>query len=350
MTQGTYVRPIGLVFGPDARRLIAEGKAGSLGGLKSVGFLRVEMIERGMSELRRETVPFRDLASSQAMSAVTALRPDFAGVSLQSTAVMGIVNVTPDSFSDGGRLASSQAAILHALKLAEEGADLVDIGGESTRPGSDTVDIDQELDRVMPVIKGLAGGPRLSIDTRKAEVMRQAISSGATVVNDVSGLLHDPASLAVARDAGVPVIIMHAQGEPKTMQLSPRYDHVTLDVHDFLSARIDALVEAGIPRSRIMVDPGIGFGKTYAHNLTLLNEMTVFHSLGVGLLIGLSRKGVVGALTGTKVASDRVAGSVGGALQAAVCGAHMLRVHDVKPTIDALRMFWGAMDPESADV
>jgi dihydropteroate synthase len=350
MAQSTYVRPVGLVFGSDASRLIAEGKAGALGGHQQVAFLRVEMIERGAGELRRETVPFRDLASSQAMAAVTSVRPDFAGVSLTSTRVMGIVNVTPDSFSDGGQLGSTDAAIAHGLSLVDQGADLVDVGGESTRPGSDTVPVGRELERVMPVVAGLAGKAKVSVDTRKAEVMRQAAGAGAVVVNDVSALSHDDAGVGTVRDAQVSVIIMHAQGEPKTMQLSPRYEHVALEVYDFLAARIAALTDAGIPKARIMIDPGIGFGKSYKHNLDILSELTIFHGLGVGLLVGLSRKSIVGALTGEKVAAQRVAGSVGGALQASLYGAHMLRVHDVKPTIDALRMFWGAMDPDSTDV
>ncbi len=350
MTQATYVRPIGLVFGADARRLIAEGKAGALGGHEAIAFLRVEMIERGSSELRRETVPFRDLASSQAMTAVTLRRPGFAGVSLDAVRTMGIVNVTPDSFSDGGRLESREAAIAHALKLADEGADLVDVGGESTRPGSDAVGLDDELERVIPVVEGLSGKVRVSVDTRKSQVMRRATAAGAVAINDVSALLHDPDAAVAVKESDASIIIMHAQGEPKTMQLSPSYAHVTLDVYDFLNSRIDALVGAGIPKSKIMVDPGIGFGKTYQHNLQVLSEMTIFHGLGVGVLVGLSRKSIVGALTGVKAAADRVSGSVGGALQAAVNGAHVLRVHDVRPTLDALRMFWGAMDPDSVDV
>jgi dihydropteroate synthase len=263
---------------------------------------------------------------------------------------MGIVNVTPDSFSDGGQLGSTDAAIAHGLSLVDQGADLVDVGGESTRPGSDTVPVGRELERVMPVVAGLAGKAKVSVDTRKAEVMRQAAGAGAVVVNDVSALSHDDAGVGTVRDAQVSVIIMHAQGEPKTMQLSPRYEHVALEVYDFLAARIAALTDAGIPKARIMIDPGIGFGKSYKHNLDILSELTIFHGLGVGLLVGLSRKSIVGALTGEKVAAQRVAGSVGGALQASLYGAHMLRVHDVKPTIDALRMFWGAMDPDSTDV
>lgn len=262
---------------------------------------------------------------------------------------MGIVNVTPDSFSDGGRNAEADTAIASGLRMAKEGADILDVGGESTRPGSEGVPEQQELDRVIPVIEGLAKeGLRVSCDTRKARVMREALKAGAAMINDVSALQHDPDAVAAMVETGCPVVLMHAQGDPRTMQLSPAYEDVALDVFDALEARILACEAAGIARQRLIADPGIGFGKTFRHNLDLLNQFALFHSLGVPLLMGLSRKAFVGALTGEKVAANRVYGSVGGALWSALNGAHILRVHDVKATAEALAVAWAAADPDES--
>jgi dihydropteroate synthase len=265
------------------------------------------------------------------------------------TLIMGIVNVTPDSFSDGGRHAAAAQAIAHGLKLAAEGADILDVGGESTRPGSEGVDEGEELARVVPVVEGLAAaGHKVSCDTRKAPVMRAALKAGAAIINDVSALQHDPQSMAAMAEADCPVVLMHAQGDPKTMQLSPSYADVALDVFDALEARIAACVAAGIARERLIADPGIGFGKSFRHNLDLLHQFTLFHGLGVALLTGLSRKGFVGALTGEKTAANRVNGSVGGALWSALNGAHILRVHDVKATVDALVVAQACADPDAS--
>ncbi|HTN97732.1 MAG TPA: dihydropteroate synthase, partial [Nordella sp.] len=233
------------------------------------------------------------------------------------------------------------------MRLAGEGADILDIGGESTRPGSDAVPAETENQRVLPVIAALTReGHCVSVDTRKAQVMRAAAEAGATIINDVSALSYDPDSLGAAAELGLPVVLMHAQGDPKTMQDNPVYADVTLDVFDMLSARIARCEAAGIPRRLIAVDPGIGFGKTFRHNLTLLNELTLFHGLGAVLLAGLSRKAFTGALTGEKKAGDRVFGSVGGAVQAALNGAQILRVHDVKATKQALAVALAGADPD----
>jgi dihydropteroate synthase len=262
---------------------------------------------------------------------------------------MGIVNVTPDSFSDGGRHVAAEQAIAHGLKLAGEGADILDVGGESTRPGSEGVEEGEELARVVPVIEGLANaGHKVSCDTRKASVMRAALKAGAAIINDVSALQHDPQSLAAMAEADCPVVLMHAQGDPRTMQLSPSYADVALDVFDALEARIAQCVAAGIAKERLIADPGIGFGKSFRHNLDLLHQFTLFHGLGVAVLMGLSRKGFVGALTGEKTAANRVNGSVGGALWSALNGAHILRVHDVKATVEALVVAQACADPEAS--
>jgi dihydropteroate synthase len=258
---------------------------------------------------------------------------------------MGIVNVTPDSFSDGGRHAGTEAAIAHGLQLAAEGADILDIGGESTRPGSDVVPLEEELSRVIPVIEGLRKQTdvRISIDTRKGEVMRRAADAGADIINDVSALTFEPDAAEAAAATGLPVILMHAQGDPKTMQDAPRYDDVLLDVFDFLERRISHAETAGVPRQRLVVDPGIGFGKTLAHNLALLAGLSLFHGLGVPLLLGASRKSFIGTLTRVETAADRVHGSVGAALAAVAQGAHIIRAHDVKATREALTVWEASM-------
>ena len=258
--------------------------------------------------------------------------------------VMGIVNVTPDSFSDGGAHATAEAAIAHGLRLVAEGADLLDIGGESTRPGAAEVSIDEELRRVLPVVEGLARVTRvpISIDTSKPEVMRAAVEAGAGMINDVYGLRRDGA-LDAAAALGVPVVLMHMQGEPRGMQDAPEYDDVVGEVHRFLAERIFSAEMAGIEKRRIVVDPGFGFGKTTAHNLALLAQLARFVELGVPVLAGLSRKRSIGALTGREAPAERMAGSVAAHLIAAQRGARILRVHDVAQTVDALKI-WNAVD------
>ena len=257
--------------------------------------------------------------------------------------VMGIVNVTPDSFSDGGVHDSVEAAVAHGLRLVEEGADLLDIGGESTRPGAQDVSVEEELRRVIPVIERLARETSLpiSIDTSKPEVMRAAVDAGAGMINDVQGLRRDGA-LDMAATLGVPVVLMHMQGEPRSMQHAPTYDDVVADVHRFLAERIFAAEMAGIARKNIVVDPGFGFGKDTAHNLQLLAQFERFVELGVPVLAGLSRKRSIGELTGRDVPADRVAGSVAAHLIAAQRGAAIVRVHDVAATVDALKV-WNAV-------
>ena len=257
--------------------------------------------------------------------------------------VMGIVNVTPDSFSDGGAHDTTDAAVAHALRLVEEGADVLDIGGESTRPGAAEVEVEEELRRVVPVIERLAAqvAVPISIDTSKPEVMRAAVQAGAGMINDVCGLRREGA-LDAAAALGVPVVLMHMQGEPRSMQAAPQYDDVVGEVHRFLAERIFAAEMAGIAKQRIVVDPGFGFGKDTAHNLQLLAQFERFAELGVPVLAGLSRKRSIGELTGRDVPADRVAGSVAAHLIAAQRGAAIVRVHDVAATVDALKV-WNAV-------
>jgi dihydropteroate synthase len=345
----TYLRPLGVCYGADAARAVALGRAGRLGGSAFISFNAAEIVTRDGSRVTREAAAFGDLAKDATLARIEAPRPALCGLKLDRSRLMGIVNVTPDSFSDGGQTAEADSAIVHGLRLAAEGAHLLDVGGESTRPGSEGVAVDEELARVIPVIKGLAQAGRVvSCDTRKARVMREAVAAGAAMINDVSALHFDPESLATVAELGCPVVLMHAQGDPRTMQLNPCYDDVTLDVYDMLEARIAACTAAGIASGNIVADPGIGFGKTFRHNLDLLSRLTILHGLGVAVLVGLSRKGYIGALTGEPVASQRVHGSVGGAVQAALAGAHILRVHDVKATVAALAVACATADPEQS--
>lgn len=253
--------------------------------------------------------------------------------------IMGVVNVTPDSFSDGGRFLAPDRAVRHALELAAAGADILDVGGESTRPGAGPVDEAEELKRVLPVIEGIVAATDLpvSIDTAKPAVMRRAVAAGASMINDVNGLRADGAVEAVA-ELSVPVCIMHMLGEPRTMQKNPTYDSVVDDIRDFLRERVLACEAAGIPASRIVLDPGFGFGKTLEHNLELLARLDELVALGFPILAGMSRKSMLGKLTGKENPAERVAASVAAHLIAAQKGAAVLRVHDAAETVDALKV------------
>ena len=268
-------------------------------------------------------------------------------LALDRPRIMGIVNVTPDSFSDGGAHDSATAAIAHGLKLAGEGADILDVGGESTRPGSQGVSVDEELARVIPVIEGLRAGCALpiSVDTSKPEVMRAAVAAGAGMINDVWALRREGAMDAAA-ELAVPVCLMHMQGEPATMQDDPRYEDVVAEVHAFFNPRLFACQMAGIERKRLLVDPGFGFGKTLEHNLRLLRQLSRFVELGVPVLAGLSRKGMIGQVTGRPV-DERVVGSAVAALVAVQNGALLVRAHDVGATADALKL-WAAVSSQPA--
>jgi dihydropteroate synthase len=257
--------------------------------------------------------------------------------------VVGIVNVTPDSFSDGGQHDSLEAAYAHALKLVEEGADMLDIGGESTRPGADDVSVEDEIRRVVPLIERLAAATTvpLSIDTSKPEVMRAAVGAGAGMINDVYALRREGA-LDTAAELRVPVCLVHMQGEPRGMQEAPDYDDVVGEVHRFLTDRLFSCELSGIDRKRVLVDPGFGFGKNLEHNLALLRATARFAELGAGAYVGVSRKSMIGAMTGRTDPAARVHGSVAAALIAAQRGAILLRVHDVGPTVDALAV-WAAV-------
>lgn len=326
-----YVRPL-VQTGP-ARPETAQTLAGGWGW-----FTHVEI-------LKRDTAPYVGIVSDltvDELARLTSPRSDIAGLSFDRPVLMGILNVTPDSFSDGGRHSGLDGAIEMAKQMASQGADIIDIGGESTRPGAVEVVADDETQRTAPVIQGIrAAGLKtpISIDTRKAAVGQAALNAGADLVNDVSGFTFDPDLGLVCANQFAPVCVMHALGDPATMQENPQYDDVLLDVYDFLKARIDALTAIGIPRNAIIADPGIGFGKTQRHNLAILNRISLFHSLGVPILLGASRKRFIGTIGNEPQADRRGAGSIGVALAALAQGVQVIRAHDVADHAQAIALW-----------
>ena len=258
----------------------------------------------------------------------------------ERTLVMGILNVTPDSFSDGGTFIDPNAAVDHALEMIAQGADIIDIGGESTRPGADPVSAEDEIRRTVPVIEKIREQSNIpiSIDTTKSDVARLALEAGADIINDISAFESDPAMAELAAESGAGVILMHMKGSPRTMQSNPVYGNVIEEVRDYLTSRIDMAIQHGVARNRIVIDPGIGFGKTLGHNLALLRGLPALAECGYPLLVGASRKSFIGQLTGRTAPIARRAGSLGAAAWVVVNGAHILRVHDVLDTCDVCRM------------
>jgi dihydropteroate synthase len=355
MTLRHYLRPTAFVDAPFGH----DGKVARLAG-GMLWFAAVERVtldgpRRVGSELVAvdrigDLLPDLGPSAERAWRNLTAPRPPLQlrerVVRLDQPQVVGILNVTPDSFSDGGRFEEPEAAARAGFDMAEAGAAIVDVGGESTRPGAKPVWEGDEIERVLPAITRLAaGGTAVSIDTRKAAVMEAALGAGAAMVNDVSALAFDERSPAAVARAGCPVVLMHHQGSPETMQVSPSYDRpVLLAVYDWLEARIEAAEAAGIDRTRIIVDPGIGFGKTVQHNLDLLNGLALLHGLGCPIMLGASRKRMIGALSAEAPAGERLPGSLALALKAVDQGAQLLRVHDVPETVQALRVWRGLRD------
>ena len=325
-----YYRPIPMT--DPARPVGAQALAGGWSW-----FDRVEVLRR---EAPAEVVGV-DAIPAEVLARLTAPRADLAGLALDRPRIMGILNVTPDSFSDGGDHFTPNAAVDHARAMQANGADILDIGGESTRPGAAEVSVDDEIARTAPVIAALraAGAVPVSIDTRKAGVARAALSAGARIVNDVSALGYDAGMAAVVATSGAPVCLMHAQGTPATMQADPRYDDVLLDVYDHLAARVTAAEAAGVDRAHILIDPGIGFGKTAEHKLALLRRLSLFHALGCPILLGVSRKRFIGTIGGAPLAKDRMPGSVALALAGIAQGVQIVRVHDVRETRQALALW-----------
>ena len=347
----TLLRPTGFVDSPFGH----DGKVARLaGGLNWFGMVELIRVE-GSKRVSSEIVPVEGIEDrfDEALAAdwarITGPRAQLQlgerTIRLDQPLVMGIVNATPDSFSDGGSYADVREAAEAGATMAAQGAAIIDVGGESTRPGASTVWEDDEIERVLPVVQQLsAGGNAVSIDTRKSGVMSAALGAGANLVNDVSALTWDPLSADVVAKAGVPVVLMHHQGDPQTMQADPRYDDALVEVYQWLEGRIAAAEDAGIARDKILVDPGIGFGKTVAHNLELLNGLALLHGLGCPIVLGASRKRMIGALSNEAPAGQRLPGSLTLALKAVEQGAQIVRVHDVPETVQALKIWRGLRD------
>ena len=347
----TLLRPTGFVDSPFGHDGKVARLAGGLNWFALVELIRVDGHKRVSAELVSvEGVENRfDDAMAAQWTALTASRAPLVlgerNIRLDQPQIMGIVNATPDSFSDGGQFADASAAAEAGADMASEGAAIIDVGGESTRPGASLVWEGDEIERVEPVIRQLAaGGTAVSIDTRKADVMTAALQAGAQMINDVSALTYDDRSASIVAAAGVPVVLMHHQGAPETMQDNPRYGDVLVEVYEWLEGRIAAAVTAGIDRSRILVDPGFGFGKTVAHNLELMNGLALLHGLGCPIVVGASRKRTIGALSSEAPADQRLGGSIAFALKAAEQGVQIMRVHDVPETVQALRIWRGLRD------
>ena len=347
----TLLRPTAFVDSPFGHDGKVARLAGGLSWFAAVELIRVE----GNKRVSTELVPVdgiehrSDDNMAKQWQALTGARASLKlgerTIRLDQPQVMGIVNATPDSFSDGGQFADAPAAAAAGADMAADGAAIIDVGGESTRPGAKPVWEGDEIERIGPVIRQLAaGGAAVSVDTRKADVMTAALEAGARMINDVSALSYDDRSFGVVAAAGVPVVLMHHKGAPETMQDDPRYEDVLVEVYLWLEERIAAAEEAGIRRENILVDPGFGFGKNVGHNLEIMNGLALFHSLGCPVVVGASRKRTIGALSGEAPADQRLGGSIAFALKAVEQGAQLLRVHDVPETVQALRVWRGLRD------
>ena len=351
MNMRTLIRPTGFVDSPFGH----DGKVARLaGGLNWFGLAELIRVE-GHRRTSTEILPVEGIEGrfDEAMAADWAritgqravLQMGERTIRLDQPQVMGILNATPDSFSDGGAYADAAAAAESGARMAAQGAAIIDVGGESTRPGATAVWENDEIERVLPIVQQLAaGGNAVSIDTRKSAVMSAALEAGAKLVNDVSALTWDPLSAATLAASGAPVVLMHHQGDPTTMQDAPRYDDALVEVFLWLEERIAAVETAGIARNKILVDPGIGFGKTVAHNLELMNGLALLHGLGCPIVLGASRKRMIGALANEAPADKRLPGSLALAIKAVDQGAQVVRVHDVPETVQALKVWRGLRD------
>jgi len=347
----TLIRPTGFVDSPFGHDGKVARLAGGMTWFAAVELIRVE----GQKRVSAELLPVEGLESrfddemrAQWEALTSARRPMRLAertIRLDQPQVMGIINATPDSFSDGGQFRDAAAAAEAGANMAAKGAAIIDVGGESTRPGARSIWEGDEIERIVPVIRQLvSGGAAVSVDTRKADVMTAAVAAGARMINDVSALTYDQRSAETAAAAKVPIVLMHHQGAPEVMQEDPRYDDVLVEVYLWLEERIAAAVDAGIRRELILIDPGFGFGKNVAHNLELMNGLALFHSLGCPMVLGASRKRTIGALSNEAPADRRLAGSIAFALKAVEQGAQILRVHDVPETLQALRIWRGLRD------
>ena len=344
-----YIRPTNIVFGQKANYFIEAGTAKSLCGLEDVGFLSVEILKRKSdgntveeySVLELERLDFKDKIQSD-LNKITSKRNNIFNLNFKNPILMGVLNVTPDSFSDGGKYNTTFRALDHVKNMIDFGAHIIDVGGESTRPGAKSVSDQDEIVRVSETIQSIKKkfpNQLISLDTRKSKVMQHGISIGVDMLNDVSALDFDQLSYQVVKDSGKPIILNHSQGIPENMQNNPTYDNVLLDIFDYFENKIKFLKDNGIKDEQIIIDPGIGFGKTLEHNLEIISKISIFHSLGYPIMVGPSRKSFIGKIMGEKDNPQRLGGTIASVLYSYLQGIQLFRVHDIQETSEALKVY-----------
>ena len=344
-----YIRPTNIVFGQKANYFIEAGTAKSLCGLEDVGFLSVEILKRKSdgntveeySVLELERLDFKDKIQSD-LNKITSKRNNIFNLNFKNPILMGVLNVTPDSFSDGGKYNTTFRALDHVKNMIDFGAHIIDVGGESTRPGAKSVSDQDEIVRVSETIQSIKKkypNQLISLDTRKSKVMQHGISIGVDMLNDVSALDFDQLSYQVVKDSGKPIILNHSQGIPENMQNNPTYDNVLLDIFDYFQNKIKFLKDNGIKDEQIIIDPGIGFGKTLEHNLEIISKISIFHSLGYPIMVGPSRKSFIGKIMGEKDNPQRLGGTIASVLYSYLQGIQLFRVHDIQETSEALKVY-----------
>ncbi len=344
-----YIRPTNIVFGQKANYFIQAGTAKSLCGLEDVGFLSLEILKRKSegntveeySVLELERLDFKDKIQSD-LNKITSKRNNIFNLNFKNPILMGVLNVTPDSFSDGGKYNTTFRALDHVKNMIDFGAHIIDVGGESTRPGAKSVSDQDEIVRVSETIQSIKKkypNQLISLDTRKSKVMQHGISIGVDMLNDVSALDFDQLSYQVVKDSGKPIILNHSQGIPENMQNNPTYDNVLLDIFDYFENKIKFLKDNGIKDEQIIIDPGIGFGKTLEHNLEIISKISIFHSLGYPIMVGPSRKSFIGKIMGEKDNPQRLGGTIASVLYSYLQGIQLFRVHDIQETSEALKVY-----------
>ncbi len=344
-----YIRPTNIVFGQKANYFIQAGTAKSLCGLEDVGFLSVEILKRQTdgntveeySVLELEGLDFRNEIESD-LNKITSKRNNIYNLNFKNPILMGVLNVTPDSFSDGGKYNTTFRALDHVKSMIDFGAHIIDVGGESTRPGAKSASEQDEITRVsetIQLIKKKYPNQLISLDTRKSKVMQHGLSIGVDMLNDVSALDFDPQSYQVIKASGKPIVLNHSQGIPEDMQNNPTYENVLLDIFDYFENKIKFLKDNGIKDEQIIIDPGIGFGKTLEHNLEIISKISLFHSLGYPIMVGPSRKSFIGKIMGEKDNPQRLGGTIASVLYSYLQGIQLFRVHDIQETSEALKVY-----------
>lgn len=344
-----YIRPTKIVFGQKANYLIKAGTAKNLCGLEDVGFLSVEILKRQSdrntveeySILELDRLDFRNQIESD-LNKISSKRNNIFNLNFQNPILMGVLNVTPDSFSDGGKYNTTFRALDHVKSMIDFGAHIIDVGGESTRPGAKLISEQDEIARVSEIIqliKKKYSNQLISLDTRKSKVMQHGISLGVDILNDISALDFDQLSFQVVKDSGKPIILNHSQGIPESMQNNPTYENVLLDIFDYFENKIKFLKDNGIKDEQIIIDPGIGFGKTLEHNLELISKISIFHGLGYPIMVGPSRKSFIGKIMGEKDNPQRLGGTIASILYSYSQGIQLFRVHDIQETSEALKVY-----------